>query len=90
MHGPGFSAWQCTCSISNIPGSSICLLAKASVVLPNGLAQLGACRIAHALQENLAEMFLTKTVISIVCLIVAQVQFSAAIDGVLGEERGNL
>ena len=56
----------------------------------NGLAQLGVCRIAHALQENLEEMLPTKTVISIVWLIVAQVQFSAAIDGALGEEGVNL
>ena len=54
------------------------------------LAPLGACRIAHALQENLEEMFLTKTVICIVCLILAKVQCSAAIDGALGEERGNI
>ena len=50
-----------------------------------GLGQLGACRIAHALPKNLREMLLTKTVISIVSLIVAQVQFSGAIDGAVGE-----
>ena len=52
------------------------------------LGQLGACRIAHALPKNLREMLPTKTVISIVCLIVAQVQFSGAIDGAVREYQG--
>ena len=71
--------------LSNIPTSSIYLPANASVMPVKGLGQLGACRIAHALPKNLREMLLTKSVISIVSLIVAQVQFSGAIDGAVGE-----
>ena len=71
--------------LSNIPTSSIYLPANASVMPVKGPGQLGACRIAHALPKNLREMLLTKTVISIVSLIVAQVQFSGAIDGAVGE-----
>lgn len=39
----GFSAWQCSHSISNIPTSSIYLLANASVMPVKGLGQLEAC-----------------------------------------------